>query len=216
MSTLALLMNLDWTSAWPDLVGELLRAGRAILGQLPRAGVYEVLRYECTVELRDAEGMQARVHKRETVRYLQDYVTTFQDQAWGSGQILLNYRCFPGTPVDQYQLGHNTHKLISLRETRNRGDSDQYDIEWRIRGGFLKSTGFWGTSINHRSRDVSVSIIFPASRPPSTGSLYERRSQRTTVLGPADRHMLPDGRHVLSWHVSRPRLYEDYILKWRW
>ncbi len=216
MPALLLAASLDWGSPWLELLGELLRAGRIIIGRVAREGVYEVLRYECTLELRDPKGMQADIHKREKVRYLQDYVNTFQDQAWGNGQIFLNYRCSPGTPVDQYQLGHNTLKLISLRDTRNRGDMDEFDIEWLMRDGFLRSTGFWGTAINHRSRDVSVNVIFPPSRPPSAASIYERRRQRTTALSPGSHRILPDGRHVISWHIARPRLYEDYILKWKW
>jgi len=69
----------------------------------------EVLRYESTLELKDRGGERATFKKREQVRYLQDNVIAYQDQAWGDGEILVNYRCSPGTPVDRYQSGYKTH-----------------------------------------------------------------------------------------------------------
>jgi len=30
------------------------------------------------------------------VRYLQDNVIAYRDQAWGDGEILVDYRCTPG------------------------------------------------------------------------------------------------------------------------
>jgi hypothetical protein len=67
------------------------------------SGMYEVLKYESTLELKDREGQRATFKKREMVRYLQDNIIAYQDQAWGDGEILLNYRCSPGTPVDCYR-----------------------------------------------------------------------------------------------------------------
>jgi len=57
--------------------------------------MYEVLEYESTLELKDRGGKRATFKKREKVRYLQDNVIAYQDQAWGDGEILVNYRnCF--------------------------------------------------------------------------------------------------------------------------
>jgi hypothetical protein len=43
------------------------------------------------------------------VRYLQDNMIAYQDQAWGDGEILVDYRRIPGTPVDRYRSGHKTY-----------------------------------------------------------------------------------------------------------
>jgi hypothetical protein len=51
----------------------------------------------------------------QRVCYLQDSVIAYQDQAWGAGEILLNHRCTPGTPVDRYRSGYKTYILISRR-----------------------------------------------------------------------------------------------------
>jgi hypothetical protein len=147
---------------------------------------------------------------------LQDYVTAYQDQAWGDGKILRNYRCSPGKPVDEYRLGHNTYKLISLREFRNRGDVDEFNIEWSMLNGFLKPTGFWGIAVNHRTKNISQKVIFPKSRPPLVASITESNLQRTQVLGKDSQKTMPDGRPMVLWEKENPGLYENYVLKWEW
>ena len=59
------------------------------------AGMYEVLEYESTLELKDRGGKRAAFKKREKVRCLQDNVIAYQNQAWGDGEILVNCRCTP-------------------------------------------------------------------------------------------------------------------------
>jgi hypothetical protein len=83
-----------------DLLKLLQKAWAAIRTKLhPRSptGMYEVLEYESTLELLDAKGQRATFRKREKVRYLQDNVIAYRDQAWGDGEILLQHRCTPDT-----------------------------------------------------------------------------------------------------------------------
>jgi len=201
---------------WFELAGQLWKIGRKLMRGLSSEGVYEVLDYECRLELRDTDGRHASVQKREKVRYLQDYITTFQDQAWGNGRIFVDYRCSPGIAVDQYQSGRNTYKLISLRELKNKGDVDEFNTEWKVTNGFRKSAGFWGTSINHSTRKVTVKVVFPRGRSPRRVSMLETNLQRTHVLGPETRQNLPDARTLIVWEKVNPLLYEDYILQWDW
>jgi hypothetical protein len=199
-----------------ELFGELWRVGRSLMRGFSSEGVYEVLDYECRLELQDKNGKRATVQKRERVRYLQDYITTYQDQAWGDGKILIDYRCSPGVPVDEYQLGHKTYTLISLRGFKNRGEIDEFNTQWKMRNGFLKKTGFWGTAINHRTKKITIKVIFPKDRPPLRFLVFESNAQRTQNLGADAQEKLPDGRPVIVWQKANPRLYEDYILKWEW
>ena len=201
---------------WFEIIGRLWGVGRKIIRGLASEGVYEVLDYECQLELRGKHGRDARITKREKIRYLQDYITSYQDQAWGDGNILLNYHCSPGIPVDEYRLGHKTYKLISLREFRNKSDIDEFIISWDMKNGFLISTGFWGTAINHRTQKVTIKIIFPKDRPPLRISVTESNIRRTRILEKDVWKVLPDGRQMIIWENSNPRLYEDYILKWEW
>ncbi len=209
---LAVLIDLPWF----ELIGNLWRLARKIIRGLANEGVYEVLDYECQLELKDKDGTNAHIQKREKIRYLQDYITTYQDQAWGDGEILLNYHCSPGIPVDEYRLGHKTYKLISLREFRNKGDIDEFNIEWNMRNGFLTKTGFWGTAINHRMKNVAVRVIFPKDRPPIHVAITESNIRRTKALDGDTIQKSPDGRPVVVWEKTNPRLYENYVLAWEW
>jgi hypothetical protein len=99
---------------WLEIVGEAWKIGRKLLQGRTNEGLCEVLEYESTLELKDAEGRRAVFKKREKIRYLQDNIIAYQDQAWGDGKILIGYHCTPGRPVDRYRSGHKTYILISI------------------------------------------------------------------------------------------------------
>ena len=131
---IALLSGLPWL----EVLGKAWKIVQNVMQSRSYKGMYEVLDYESTLELKDREGKRATFKKREKVRYLQDNIIAYQDQAWGDGEILLNYRCTLGTPVDRHRSGHKTYILVSRREVKNRGDVDEFHIEWGIRQGFLR------------------------------------------------------------------------------
>jgi len=201
---------------WVDIVVEGWKIGREMLRASPDTAMYEVLEYETTLELKDPKGMRATFKKRQRIRYLQDNVIAFQDQAWGDGEILVNYRCTPGTPVDQYRAGYKTFVLISRREVKNTGERDEYNIQWGIRGGFQRGTEQWETQVTHPTKRLEIRVVFPKSRPPTRLSLIERNRRRTQLLGQSSQVVLPDGRRRVTWITSQPRLHETYILEWEW
>ena len=127
--------------SWLEILGDVGKAVRRLVQSGFSRGLYEVLDYEAMLELEDPEGTRATFKKREKVRYLRDNGIAYQDQAWGDGEILVDYRCTPGTPVDRYRSGYKTYILISRREVKNKGDVDEFNIEWSIRQGFLRSIG---------------------------------------------------------------------------
>jgi len=85
---------------WFQIIGQIWKIGRKIIRGLANEGIYEVLDYKCTLELLDTQGKNALVTKQEKVRYLQDNIIAYQDQAWGDGKILVDYHCSPGFPAD--------------------------------------------------------------------------------------------------------------------
>jgi hypothetical protein len=199
-----------------NIFSDLWKIGQKIIRALSVEGVYEVLEYESTLELKDNKGQKAVFQKREIVKYLQDYVLTYQDQAWGDGDILIGYRCTPGVPVDRYREGFKTHILISLQEVKNKGDIEEFNIRWAIKNGFLNHKGFWGTEISHRTKRAKVIIIFPRNRHPKVISVYEKNKQKSQSIGQSAIAILPDGRRLFKWEKSQPRLHEQYIINWEW
>jgi hypothetical protein len=100
--------------SWPDVLGDVGKIVRRVVQSWSYKGMYEVLEYEATLELEDPEGKRATFKKREKVRYLQDNIIAYQDQAWGDGEILVDYRCSPGTAVDRYRSGYKTKVVAAL------------------------------------------------------------------------------------------------------
>jgi hypothetical protein len=204
--------NLPWGSVVLKILQEL--AGRFFQSEV--SGLYEVLEYESTLELKDAQGKRAVFSKRQKVRYLQDSIIAYQDQAWGDGEILLGYHCSPGVPVDRYRLGHKTIILISLRQVKPSNSQDEFYIQWGIRNGFLKPEEQWETEISHSTRRLKMTLIFPKGRGPEQLSIIEASTQLSRPLMADGLREMPDGRWQASWEVLKPKQYERYILKWAW
>ena len=201
---------------WLDIFAELVKVTRKLWQGLADEGMYEVLEHEATLEILDKKGKRARVHKRQKVRYRQNNIIAYQDQAWGDGEILLNYRCSPGVVVDRWRPGKKTYILISLREVKHRGDIEKFHIEWGIRNGFLRKTELWETEVNHRTKRFRIQIVFPKTRPPTQIWLVEESRWRTHHLGQDAKAQLPDGRWQVYWETRWPRVNERYQLHWNW
>ena len=185
-----------------------------LLRQLP--GTYEVLQYETKLELLDPEGRLAIYSKHQKVQFLQDSVIAFQDQAWGDGEIFADYRCSPGVPVDRYRDGNKYRVLISLRETKNRGDIEDFHIERTIKDGFMSSVEDYQVDVDHSTRKPSLTVVFPKERTPKQVKVIEQKSQRGKELAVDSLQQLPDGRWQITWEPERVRLHEVYVVRWEW
>jgi hypothetical protein len=213
-----------------EILGEIWRIGRKLMRGLANEGMYEVLDYASTLELLDNKGRKATFKKKMKIRYLQDETIAFQDFAWGDGVILVDYKTRPGLAVDQHRSGYKTYILLSLREVKNGGDIDDYNISWGIRNGFLTPDGYWSTEISHRMKRVRVNVIFPRRRPPHRVFLEENNRRRSKVLDEKYWKRLSDGRWRVTWEVNKPMdgrwrvtwevnkpmLFENYVIRWDW
>ena len=85
-------------SPWLEVVQRAWKIIRKTIQRRSHPGLYEVLDYESTLELKDGGGERATFKKREEVRYLQDNIIAYQDQAWGDGEILLKLPLHPRDP----------------------------------------------------------------------------------------------------------------------
>jgi hypothetical protein len=203
-------------SIWQTSPYVALRKIAAVFDNKFNRGMYEVLEYESTLELKDKKGEKAIFHKKEKVRYLQNSIIAYQDQAWGDGDILLNYRCTPGSPVDRHRPSYKTYILISLRDVKNKGDIDEFNIQWGIRNGFLRETELWETDITHPTRRMTIQVVFPKQRPPIKVFLIEHAYKDKIPLSQEDIVQYPDGRWLVQWEKSYPLQDERYAIQWRW
>lgn len=179
-------------------------------------GMYEVLDYESTLEIVDRRGDSAVLRRREVIRFLQDNVVAIHDHAWGDGQIFADYQCQPGTPVDFYKDGSKFNVLISLRETKNRGDVLEFWVDRGIKQGLLQEMEWLETEIDHWTRKMRLNVIFPKERPCRRATLSRRSTGKASVL--SDRHfaLLPDGRQKLTYETKDPKLHDCYSIRWMW
>jgi hypothetical protein len=199
-----------------ELGGKLFGLGSKLLRGFSSEGMYEIVDYESTLELLDVRGKAAKFSKNMVIRYLQDDIVSFSDFGWSDGQGLLGYKIAPGVPVDRYKSGHRNYVLVSLRQRKTKGETDRFNIEWKIKEGFLLKDGYWQTDVTHKFSKMKLNIIFPKGRPPKKAFVEESNIKRSHTIGHEKYRFLPDGRVRLSWSTGKPRLYEQYIFRWVW
>jgi hypothetical protein len=119
-------------------------------------------------------------------------------------------------PVDFYEDGSKWNVLISLRETKNRGDVVEFWIERVIKEGLLKEDEWFETEIDHLMRKLKLAIIFPKERHCRRATLSRRSAQKATPLAQKHVALLPDGRQRLAWETGHPKLHDRYTIKWVW
>jgi hypothetical protein len=203
-------------SDWISLVIQAWRFLTRFLGQEVYPGMYEILDYDAVLELKDTRGRTAVFRRRQKVKFLHDNIVALQDQVWGDGEPLAGYKCSPGVAVDRYKHGFKQIVLISLRETKGRGDILEFNTERKIRDGFARPDEWFQIELNFKTRRLRLAVIFPKTRHCQRAILVERNRNRSTVLDQDRFSLLPDGRQMLSWEVTGPPTNELYTLKWRW
>jgi hypothetical protein len=205
-----------FTSNWATFGLDLYHKVSALLKHESHEGLYELLEYDAVLELLDRKGRTAIFKKRLRVKFIQDDVITFQDHAWGDGDILAEYGCSPGIDVDRYPEGDRWNVLISLRETKSRGEVEDFYIQRKIHHGFPRKEEWWQIEMQYQTRHLKFAVKFPPGRHCSRAVLIERKRNRSTLLGPQHFVDLPDGQRILTWENAKPRRFETYTIKWQW
>jgi hypothetical protein len=201
-----------------DIAGLFARLVEILWNSRPenRIGLYEVLQADISLELKDSKGRESLYTKRQQVRFLQDHVVAYQDQAWGAGDIFAEYHCTPGVPVDRYRDGQRYRVLISLRETKNRGDETEIIIDRTIRDGFTRAHEDFLAHIDHKTQRLTLRVTFPKDRPPTQIDTIEQPSSRLIPMSTHRRIILADGRTQVIWEIAKPRVFSTYGFRWRW
>jgi hypothetical protein len=205
-----------FTRDWVDVAWEIYQGIRQLMTHASEQGVYEIIEYDSTLELVDPKGKEAIFKRRQKVKFLQDNIIVFQDHAWGDGDIFANYKCSPGFVVDKYQEGYRWNILISLRETKSKGDITDFYIERTVRNGYLKDEEWWQVEIWCKTDKLTLSVIFSQKRPCKRAILQTRRDNKTIVLDQSNYHHLPDGRQKIFVEIASPAQADIYTIRWTW
>ena len=179
-------------------------------------GLYTILAYESTLELLDGQGQRALARKHQQVRFLQNDITAFEDIVYGDGDIFAGYTIAPGEAVDCYRDGDRWHVLVSLRQTKNRGDVDDFYVERMVQDGFLREEEWWQIELRHPVQRLSLTVLFPRARHCRTASMNRRSRHQTSELGAEYWTVLPDGRQQLRWEAKEIEPLEIFTLRWTW
>jgi hypothetical protein len=178
--------------------------------------LYEVLRFEVTLELLDPQGETAVLEREQELRFLQDGVVGLYHQVWGEGELFDDYQVEPGIIADRFQLGSRHITLISLRQIKNRGDSLRLRIRRQVKRGWTQPEEWLETTVNHRTRFVRVRVVFPAARPPGHVAMTEEEAGSVQELDHRSWSVDDQGRTVIIWQKRAPALGETYLLRWSW
>lgn len=201
-------------SEWESLY-KLFRKLFPFFRRQPNPGIYEILEYETTLQL-SVTGETATFLKRQKVRFLQDNVISFEDYAWGEGEIFADYHCSPGIVVDRYLAGDRWNILISLRESKSRGDLEEFFIQSTYKNSFLKPEEWQQVEIRHPTKRLKMTIIFPKDRHCKRALLQRRRHHQSIELDNEHFGLLPDGRQMVTWETTNIEPLEVYTLRWGW
>lgn len=178
------------------------------------SSVYEVVNYEATVELSDADGRDAVYIKREHVRFLQDGVSSFEDYGWGNGIAFANYDVSPGTFVRRELVGSRLQSTVQLPHHYRVGETLTFWVERVIQNGFTSPSECWlEAELYHPTSRLSLRVILPAARPVRSAYLV-----RPGIPG---RRALPvrslaAGRQHISYLDLEPAQGARYTVIWDW
>ena len=99
--------------------------------------------------------------------------------------------------------------LISLRETKNRGDVVEFSIERQVKDGFTKNEEWLEAETRYPTRRLRLQIVFPKGRECQRAKPVERRGEK--YFG-----RRRDDRQTLIWSKRRPHQGESYTISWIW
>lgn len=208
-----------------SLVGSILVAsllisliGVAIFAAIVRdkfGGAYVVSKHISNWDIASPDGSVVIHHKTMSVRWLQTTVA-IHDYVWGEGNLLDSYSCSPGEKVHEFRSGFRTYVVISMKEPRNRGDTDELRFERRITDGFLDSSEYVEVAVVEPTKRLEIGVTFPRDRTPTRSTGMRRRGGREKTIPLKEARFDRDGRQIVGLVPPRPRQGDEYLIRWDW
>jgi hypothetical protein len=115
--------------------------------------------------------------------------------------------------VDRYRDGARWNLLISLRQTKSRGDIEEFRTERTARNSFTQPEEWVQTETWLPTHHLRMAVTFPKARPCRSARIHTRSQNHETPLDSSHFHTLPNGRTQVVWEKSHPRRGEIFTLK---
>jgi hypothetical protein len=181
-------------------------------------GLWEIIDDIDEWDIQDADGKRVLLTKTRKLRFLQNGVFAIRDWAWGSGSFDANYSCSPGSAVDHFWHDGRHNVVVSLRETKGRGDVEDFTIKREFTDSFCEASETVHAEIMTETHQLTIKVIFPPSRPPKKAWVSRRKDEAAnkkhrplSIQGGG-----PDARQFITHTLIRPTLGENYVVGWDW
>ncbi len=210
----------------PELIAQLLHAAAvlarelrplltAVLGWRPRpAAAYETVSLALVLELVDARGERAVLHRRQRVRFLGNGGAVVRELLWGEGEQLVRYQAHGARRIGVRAEGSKRAVLLDPDGHPAPGDRRTIESRRTIRGGFTRRQEYCEAFLERPTGSVELTVVFPPKRPPTTAQLVQAPSER--VLRRLPVRYRADGRAVLRCRLRQPQPGTTYSLRWAW
>lgn len=169
---------------------------------------------EEVLDLRDTYGRRALLTKRQRLRFRSVESAILRDGIWGNGEQFGRYQVTGARRVSTQQEGMRTTVLLAIEPRPTDGEPREVQMTRTIRDAFRDRTSFFDLMAERPTGHLSLRVMFPKSRPPTSAYLVEAPSE-TTLRRIRLRHT-EDGRPFLSWRRSHPVPLTTYSLRWAW
>jgi hypothetical protein len=180
-------------------------------------GLWEIIADTDEWDIRDASGNLVLLTKSRKLRFLQNGVFAIRDYAWGDGQYEDGYSCDPGVAVDNFRQEGRHNVVVSLRETKRRGDVGDFQIQRTFIDSFRNQSESVHADILTMTQQLTIKVMFPADRPPTrawaishSAKAAQKQPHTLSPKGAAD------GRQYVEHTLRRPKFGEEYIVGWDW
>lgn len=172
---------------------------------------YEILDYDATLTLEDAQGMRATFARTQSVRFLQEGVGAILDHAWGDGVVVTAYDHSAGRVVGTLRDEGRRHLVVQLPRPMGKGETLTFCVTRTMMEGFLQAEEWWEVDLDHPVTQLRHRVVFPKARPCLRASGHWANQ---AVGLPMVR--LPDGRTMVEWTPAQPRPHTLYTIRWTW
>lgn len=163
------------------------------------------------VVLDDPEGVRAKFHRTQRIRFLQDGVAGILDHVWGDGVLLTYYHNDAGNLEDWFNEEGRQHLVIGLKRAMRQGETLTFSVSRTSMVTFPNDEEWLETTIDHPVKRVRCDIVFPKDRPCRRATFayqgYEIALPVRSVGG---------GKTSICFELSEPSPHVLSMIRWTW